>query len=64
MTRHSKEEGVDKDFGSMLFDVKYDKKQFEDPATIGLLMYRLAREREKTNKLFEEILTYWLLFLK
>ena len=47
---------VDKDYASLMFDVKYDKEQFKDPETIGLLMYRLAREREKTNALFEEIL--------
>ena len=47
---------VDKDYASLMFDVKYDKEQFKDPETIGLLMYRLAREREKTNALFAEIL--------
>ena len=47
---------VDKDYQSLLFDVKYDKEQFKDPETIGLLMYRLAREREQSNHMFTEII--------
>ena len=40
----------------MVFDVKYDKEQFKDPMTIGLLLYRLSRERAKTNELYSRIL--------
>lgn len=46
---------TEEEFQNMLFDVKYDKEQFNDPETIGLLMYRLSKERKKTNKLFEKI---------
>jgi len=46
----------DKDYTQMLFDVKYDKEQFKDPELIGLLMYRLAKEREASNKMFKQIL--------
>jgi len=49
------EDPIEKDFDSLLFDVKYDREQFKDPATIGLLLYRLAREREQTNKVLEKI---------
>ncbi len=47
---------ADKDFESLVFDFKYDKEQFKDPAALGLMLYRLAREREQTNLLFKEIL--------
>ena len=46
----------DEDFEKLVFDVNYDKEQFEDNGTIGLLLYRLAKEREKTNTLYEQIL--------
>ncbi|RLG21190.1 hypothetical protein DRN74_02880 [Candidatus Micrarchaeota archaeon] len=47
---------IDKDFEKLVFDIKYDKEQFKDSETIGLLLYRLAKEREKTNYLYEQIL--------
>ena len=47
---------LDKDYAQMLFDVKYDKDQFKDPEFIGLLMYRLAKEREASNKMFKQII--------
>lgn len=46
---------VDKDYEKLIFDIKYDKEQFKDPATIGLLLYRLSKERERSNFLFKEI---------
>ena len=46
---------MDKDFQSLTFDVQYDKDQFKDPAAVGLMLYRLAKERENTNYLFKEI---------
>ena len=46
---------LDKDYSQMLFDVKYDKDQFKDPEFIGLLMYRLVKEREASNKMFKQI---------
>jgi len=46
---------ISKEYEALLFDIKYDKEQFKDNATIGLLLYRLAREREATNGLFKEI---------
>jgi hypothetical protein len=45
----------DPEFNAYSFDVKYDKQQFKDPATMGLLMYRLAKERKRSNFLFQEI---------
>ncbi|MEM3412286.1 MAG: hypothetical protein QW735_03465 [archaeon] len=45
-----------KDFDKAIFDVKYDIEKLKDPAAVGLLLYRLAREREQTNALFKEIL--------
>ena len=47
---------IDDDFEKLVFDIKYDKEQFKDNGTIGLLLYRLAKEREKTNYLQEQIL--------
>ncbi len=46
---------TEEEFQNMLFDVKYDKEEFNDPETIGLLMYRLSKERKKTNELFKKI---------
>ena len=56
MTLKDLETRLDKDYTQMLFDVKYDKEQFKDPEFIGLLMYRLVREREASNKMFKEII--------
>jgi len=49
------EDKISKEYEALLFDVKYDKEQFKDNATIGLLLYRLAKEREASNSLFREI---------
>jgi hypothetical protein len=49
------EEKVDKEYESLMFDIKYDKEQFKDPMAIGLLVYRLAQERKTGNQLFREI---------
>jgi len=49
------EDKITKEYESLLFDVKYDKEQFKDNATIGLLLYRLAKEREASNKMFQEV---------
>jgi len=49
------EDKISKEYEALLFDVKYDKEQFKDNATIGLLLYRLAKERETSNGLFREI---------
>lgn len=49
------EDETEKEFQNLMFDVKYDKEQFKDPETIGLLLYRLSKERKKTNHLFKEI---------
>ncbi len=38
-------------------DVAYDIEKFNDPLFIGALIYRLVQEREKTNKMFEQILS-------
>jgi len=47
---------VEQEYKDLVFDIKYDKEQFKDPMTIGLLLYRLTMERKKTNELFAEIL--------
>ncbi len=47
---------TEKEFQSLMFDVKYDKEKFNNPETIGLLMYRLSKQRKETNHLFSEIL--------
>ncbi len=47
---------TEQEYKDLLLDVEYDKDKFKDPATIGLLLYRLAKERQRTNQLFEEIL--------
>lgn len=47
---------AEEEYKDLVFDVKYDKEQFKDPMTIGLLLYRLSRERAKTNELFTKIL--------
>lgn len=47
---------TEEEYKDLVFDVKYDKEQFKDPMTIGLLLYRLSRERAKTNELFAKIL--------
>lgn len=47
---------TEKEFQNLMFDVKYDKEKFNDPETIGLLMYRLSKQRKQTNHLFSEIL--------
>lgn len=49
------EDKISKEYESLLFDVKYDKEQFKDNATIGLLLYRLAKEREASNRMFKEV---------
>lgn len=49
------EDKISKEYEALLFDVKYDKEQFKDNATIGLLLYRLAKEREASNSLFREV---------
>ncbi len=49
------EDETEKEFSNLMFDVKYDKEEFNDPETIGLLLYRLSKERKKTNHLFKEI---------
>ena len=49
------EDKLSKEYESLLFDIKYDKEQFKDNSTIGLLLYRLAKEREASNSLFREI---------
>ncbi|MBS3060234.1 MAG: hypothetical protein J4432_01850 [DPANN group archaeon] len=46
---------IEKEFEALLFDVKYDKEQFKEPETIGLLLYRLAKEREQTNRMLAHI---------
>ena len=40
---------VEQEYKDLVFDIKYDKEQFKDPMTIGLLLYRLTMERKKTN---------------
>jgi len=57
MTERLPASPADKDFEKLVFDFKYDKEQFKDPAALGLMLYRLAREREQTNMLFKEILS-------
>lgn len=47
---------TEKEFQNLMFDVKYDKEKFNDPETIGLLMYRLSKQRKQTNHLFSKIL--------
>ena len=47
---------VEQEYKDLLFDIEYDKEKFKDPATIGLLLYRLAKERERTNQLFKQII--------
>ncbi len=47
---------VEEEYKDLVFDIKYDKEQFKDPMTIGLLLYRLTMERKKTNELFTKIL--------
>lgn len=47
---------LDKDFERLVFDVKYDKQQFGDSAAIGVMMYRLARERQIANELNRKLL--------
>jgi len=49
------EDKISKEYEALLFDVKYDKEQFKDNATIGLLLYRLAKEREASNSMFKQI---------
>lgn len=49
------EDETEKEFQNMMFDIKYDKEEFNDPETLGLLMYRLSTERKKTNALFKEL---------
>ena len=49
------EDKISKEYEALLFDVKYDKEQFKDNATIGLLLYRLAKEREASNAMFKQI---------
>ncbi len=49
------EDRISKEYEALLFDVKYDKEQFKDNATIGLLLYRLAKERESSNAMFKQI---------
>ena len=49
------EDRISKEYEALLFDVKYDKEQFKDNATIGLLLYRLAKEREASNAMFKQI---------
>lgn len=49
------EDKIGKEYEALLFDVKYDKEQFKDNATIGLLLYRLAKERESSNAMFKQI---------
>ncbi len=49
------EDKISKEYEALLFDVKYDKEQFKDNATIGLLLYRLAKEREASNFMFTQI---------
>jgi len=51
------EDKLSKEYEALLFDIKYDKEQFKDNATIGLLLYRLAKEREASNSLFSEIIS-------
>ena len=51
------EDKLSKEYEALLFDIKYDKEQFKDNATIGLLLYRLAKERESSNRLFSEIIS-------
>lgn len=48
---------TEQEYKDLVFDIKYDKEQFKDPMTIGLLLYRLSRERAKTNELYKQILT-------
>jgi wyosine [tRNA(Phe)-imidazoG37] synthetase (radical SAM superfamily) len=47
---------ADKEYERLMFDVKYDKEQFKDPMTLGLLMYRLAQERKQSNELYRELI--------
>ena len=47
---------AEQEYKDLVFDIKYDKEQFKDPMTIGLLLYRLSKERAKTNELFSDIL--------
>jgi len=50
------EDQITKEYEALLFDIKYDKEQFKDNATIGLLLYRLAKERESSNAMFKQII--------
>ena len=49
-------DNVEQEYKDLVFDIKYDKEQFKDPMTIGLLLYRLTLERKKTNELFTQII--------
>lgn len=55
MKELSNREMDDPEYNAYAFDIKYDKQQFKDPATIGLLIYRLAKERKRSNHLFQEV---------
>ena len=55
VTVMTEEDKISKEYEALLFDVKYDKEQFKDNATIGLLLYRLAKEREASNSMFKQI---------
>lgn len=46
----------EEEYSQLLFDIKYDKEQFKDPTTIGLLLYRLSKEREAGNQMLKQIL--------
>ena len=43
---------TEEEYKDLVMDIRYDKEQFKDPATIGLLLYRLSKEREKSNPMF------------
>ncbi|MBI4214566.1 hypothetical protein HY546_01095 [archaeon] len=47
---------IDKELEKLVFDVKYDKEQFGDSAAIGVMLYRLARERQIANELNAKLL--------
>ncbi|MBI1973448.1 hypothetical protein HYS54_01420 [Candidatus Micrarchaeota archaeon] len=47
---------LDRELESLVFDVKYDKQQFGDSATIGVMLYRLARERQLANETNKRLL--------
>jgi len=48
--QNQQQQGFDQDFEEII-------RQAQNPATLALLLYKLTKEREKTNMLLEEMLT-------